>query len=317
MIGLIKNEWLKLVKQRGTRVMIALLVLITCLFAGLMKYEESHQADSPTPGWQEKLQAENAAYKKELTEEQNLTEVRKDYLEGQININEYRLQHNLPVDTDMDMQSFVEGSSDLLSFAGLFVLIAAAGIVANEHTWGTIKLLLTRPVSRVKILFSKYAAVILFGLFLLAVAFTLSSLLGLVLFGASGSSIHLAYENGQVVEQSMIFHLLKVYVFKFVDVLMFATLAFMVSAVFRSSSLAIGLSSFLLFIGPTVTMLLSMRYEWTKYLLFANTDLLQFEEGRTLVSGMTMEFSLVVLAVYYAVFQILAFIVFSKRDVAA
>ena len=110
---------------------------------------------------------------------------------------------------------------------------------------------------------------------------------------------------------------MKLYVLKSVDVFILATMAFMISAVFRNSSLAIGISLFLLFMGPNVTYLLAMRYDWTKYVLFANTNLLQYETGNAMVEGMTLGFSIAVLAVYYVVFQLLAFFVFSKRDVAA
>ncbi|OAH56103.1 ABC transporter permease [Domibacillus aminovorans] len=104
---------------------------------------------------------------------------------------------------------------------------------------------------------------------------------------------------------------------KSVDVFIIATMAFMISAVFRNSSLAIGVSLFLLFKGPNVTYLLAMRYEWTKYILFANTNLLQYETGSAIVEGMNFGFSIAILAVYYTAFQLLAFFVFSKRDVAA
>ncbi len=53
---------------------------------------------------------------------------------------------------------------------------------------------------------------------------------------------------------------------------MIVTMAFMISTVFRSSSLAIGLSIFIMFAGQIITLLL-MRYSWGKYFLFANTDL--------------------------------------------
>ncbi|KAB7708673.1 ABC transporter permease subunit [Bacillus aerolatus] len=315
MVRLIQNEWIKIFKRPGTYVMIGLLVLMAGTFAGFTKYDESKQKEAKN--WQQIVKAENAAYEKQIKEGYDLSKDRKEYLQGLIKVNEYRLEHNVPADTKTTMLSFVEDGSELLSFAGLFMIIIAAGIVASEYTWGTIKLLLIRPISRTKILFSKYAAVVLFGLFMISVLFLVSALIGAILFGASGEAVHLAYEGGKVIEQSMFLYLLKVYLLKSADVFMLATMAFMISAVFRSSSLAIGISLFLLFIGTNVTMLIAIKYEWAKYLLFANTNLLQFENGRVLVEGMTFGFSLAVLAGYFIVFQLLAFITFAKRDVAA
>ncbi|MCP3762636.1 ABC transporter permease [Domibacillus sp. A3M-37] len=314
MFLLIPNEWIKLFKRRGTYVMIGLLLLMVSAFAALTKYEENKQSEQPD--WKQVVQAENAAYAQQLNDQREMTADQRAHIEGQIEINEYRLTENVPVQTSEYMWSFVENASDFLQVDGLFMIVVAGGIVANEYTWGTIKLLLIRPISRSKILLSKYVAVVLFGLFLVSMLFLFSVIIGAALFGLSGQSAHLAYVNGQVVEQNMLFYLVKLYAMKSVEVLILATMAFMISAVFRSSSLAIGISLFLLFMGPNVTYILSMRYEWAKYLLFANTNLLQYETGTAMVEGMTMSFSLIMLLIYFLVFQLFAFTVFAKRDVA-
>jgi ABC-2 type transport system permease protein len=314
MFLLIQNEWIKLFKRRGTYVMIGLLLLMVSAFAAFTKYEENKQSEQPD--WKQVVQAENAAYAQQLNDQREMTADQRAHIEGQIEINEYRLTENVPVQTSEYMWSFVENASDFLQVAGLFMIVVAGGIVANEYTWGTIKLLLIRPISRSKILLSKYVAVVLFGLFLVSMLFLFSVIIGAALFGLSGQSAHLAYANGQVAEQNMLFHLVKIYAMKSVEVTILATMAFMISAVFRSSSLAIGISLFLLFVGPNVTYILSMRYEWAKYLLFANTPLLQYETGTAMVEGMTISFSLIMLLAYFLVFHLFAFTVFAKRDVA-
>jgi ABC-2 type transport system permease protein len=60
-----------------------------------------------------------------------------------------------------------------------------------------------------------------------------------------------------------------------------------------------------------------MKFSWAKYILFANTDLIQYFEGTPMVEGMTLPFSIFMLLLYFALFQLLAFFVFQKRDVAA
>ncbi|WP_145453457.1 ABC transporter permease subunit, partial [Staphylococcus epidermidis] len=71
-------------------------------------------------------------------------------------------------------------SAGLIPLAGLFVLIIAAGIVANEFSWGTIKVLLVKPYKRWKILLSKYIAVNLFLLLMLILLFVFSGIAGAV-----------------------------------------------------------------------------------------------------------------------------------------
>jgi ABC-2 type transport system permease protein len=160
--------------------------------------------------------------------------------------------------------------------------------------------------------------VILFDLFMLAILFVIAAILGFSLFGTgNGNNVHLAYSNGNVVEQNMFLYLLKTYLLSSIDVIMITTMAFMISAVFRNSSMATGLSIFLLFMGGTITSLISSRYDWAKYILFANTDLTQYFDGVPLVKGMTLGFSVFMLLIYFFVFQLLAFGIFTKRDVAA
>ncbi|GAA3891074.1 hypothetical protein GCM10022628_12240 [Anoxybacillus suryakundensis] len=96
-----------------------------------------------------------------------------------------------------------------------------------------------------------------------------------------------------------------------------ATFAFMISTVFRNQSLAIGLTTFSLFIGPQITYFLSLKFDWAKYILFANTNLAQYIDGMPLVKGMTMPFSLAVLLVYFVAFNAVTWWTFQKRDVAA
>ncbi|PAQ16394.1 hypothetical protein CD798_02025 [Bacillaceae bacterium SAOS 7] len=316
MFRLIQNEWIKVFKRPGTYVMIGLLILMVSAAAAYTKYDESKQKGKQ-PTWEEMVKAETAALQKDLKDYPEMPKAQKEHIQSQIKINEYRLAENVPLDTKTTMWSFVDSSTSFLSFAGLFMIIIAAGIVASEYNWGTIKLLLIRPLSRSKILFSKYVAVILFGLLMISILFLFSSLVGAILFGTGGQTVHLTYDGGKVVEQSLTLYLFKYYLLSSIDIFMIATMAFMISAVFRNSSLAIGISLFLLFMGANVTMLIAMKYDWAKYSLFANTNLMGYETGQVMVEGMTLQFSIVVLAVYFVIFHLLAFFIFSKRDVAA
>jgi ABC-2 type transport system permease protein len=120
-----------------------------------------------------------------------------------------------------------------------------------------------------------------------------------------------------IVDQvSIISHVINTYGYKCVDLIMIVTMAFMLSTVFRSSSLAIGISLGLLFVGSGIVDLIS-RYSWSKYYLFSNTDLTQYLNNKPVVEGMTLQFSIVVLLVYFIVFNLLSWSIFKKRDVAA
>lgn len=203
---------------------------------------------------------------------------------------------------------FMAFGTFLTMLVTIFSVIVAGDMVASEFTWGTIKLLLIRPASRSKILASKYMAVLLFVATLLVVHFITAYFTGLLLFGV----------GGQVVEGATMGVVVRTYLLDAVNIVMAVTLAFMISTVFRSSSLAIGLSIFLLWTKDAIIMaLVSLKYEWVKYFVFANTDLTPYIVGtKPLLPGMTLGFSVSVLVVYWLLFYGVSWLLFTKRDVA-
>ncbi|WP_251549304.1 ABC transporter permease [Neobacillus muris] len=316
MVNLIKNEWMKIFKRPGTYVMIALLIIITSTIALFYKSQENTNNGSVDANWEQTLKEENTALDGQMRQSQS--KIERDYYKKQIAINEYRIEHHIPAREKYNVWTFVKDASTLITLAGLFTIIVAAGIVASEFSWGTIKLLLIRPINRMKILLSKYVTVLLYALFMIGILFVFSSILGAILFGfPDHPQPYLNYDNGRVTEQNIVIHLFIYYGLSSISMVMLVTMAFMISTVFRNSSLAIGLSLFLLFTGEQFTSLLALKFSWAKYILFANTDLMQYIEGTPMLEGMTMPFSILMLLFYFAVFLFLSFYVFKKRDVAA
>ncbi|HWO95967.1 MAG TPA: ABC transporter permease [Bacillus sp. (in: firmicutes)] len=207
------------------------------------------------------------------------------------------------------MWDFALSSVNLLWIVQVFAVIIAGDIVASEFSWGTIKLLLIRPATRAKILFSKYIAVLFFTWTIMFVLFLSSLLFGLIFFGMGESGPDGLFMFGKVTSM---------YCLQFIEILMMVTFAFMISTAFRSSSLSIGLSIFLTFMGkPVVDILHHFHFAWGKYVLFANTDLTPyFSGGDPLFPGMSLGFSILMLLVYFILFQALSWFVFMKRDVS-
>jgi ABC-2 type transport system permease protein len=104
-----------------------------------------------------------------------------------------RLRYHLAHDLDpwrqtgpLFSRAFAALASTLL--LPLLVTVLAADIVSAEVSAGTIKMLLTRPVARWKVLASKLVVVVLFASLLVAVAALLSWLIGGLAFGWRGWS---------------------------------------------------------------------------------------------------------------------------------
>ncbi|MEK5441710.1 MULTISPECIES: ABC transporter permease [unclassified Fredinandcohnia] len=312
-VKLIQNENMKIYRRISTWIMLVILIAVAVVVGIVMNITASDSVDEQ---WKQNLQQQNEMYKTDLASE-DLPDMVKDISKKELAINEYRIEHDIAPVESRSTWNFMTIAAEIVSLITLFTIVVGASSVASEFTWGTIKLLLIRPVSRAKILLSKYLATILFALFSLVLLFVVSFLVGSIFFGIEGSTPHLVYRDGAVHEVHMVSHILGVFGLKSINLIMMSTFAFMISTIFRNSGLAIGLAIFLMFVGVNVTALLATKFEWAKYILFANTDLSQYLTGYVLVEGMTMTFSVIMLIIYFVIFNTLTWFVFTKRDVAA
>ncbi|GMA60118.1 ABC transporter permease [Alicyclobacillus fastidiosus] len=212
----------------------------------------------------------------------------------------------------------MDDASALTMLITIFAAVVAGDSVAGEFSSGTVKLLLTRPVSRLQILWSKYLSVLLFAFGFVALLFIASWVVGGLVFGFGGASASYQYVDAHQALQQIPYaaEVMRSYGFALIPLLMTLTVSFMISALFRSSSLAIAVSILLMFAGTLVVGALS-RYVWDKYILFANENLGQYFVGGPMVHGMTLGFSVVVLAVYFVLFHAVAALAFHRRDVAS
>jgi ABC-2 type transport system permease protein len=315
LLNLIRNEWMKLWHKKATWIMVVMLLLILLGIGGITKWVEStNEQPENQPSWEEDAAQNQAFLKKELANP-NIDDATKKQLEKELAIYEYRLEKDLePMDPSGREQAIMD-SNFLVSLVILFSVIAAASIVASEFSQGTIKMLLSRPVKRWKILTSKYLTTLLYAFVLTIISFVASLIAGYLFYDSSGGAI-LDYRNGSVVEVSYWGRVLVLYALQFVGVIVYTTFAFMIGSVFRSSSLAIGLSIFLLFVGPNIVFFLS-KYEFVKYIFFTHTDLTGYVTGTVFVQGMTWPLSIAVLTVYLLLFLTISYLSFTKRDVTA
>lgn len=305
---------MKIYRKVSTWIMIALIIVAVILFGVILKIEDKQNIEEPD--WKVSLQQQNAQLEKDIAEGY-MPEQFVQMQERTILINEYRLENETPPMTK-SVWSFTLEATPVIALITLFTIIVGASSVASEFSWGTIKLLLIRPVSRTKILLSKYLSTILFALFCLLILFVISLAVGAILFGFDGfAQPYLTVIDGVVVEKTMLAHVLGQYGLSSINLIMMSTFAFMISSIFRSSALSIGLAIFLMFTGVNVTSFIAMKFDWAKYILFANTDLSLYLEGMPVVEGMTMSFSITMLIIYFVVFNALSWWMFNKRDVAA
>ncbi|GLX68182.1 ABC transporter permease [Paenibacillus glycanilyticus] len=312
MYNLVLNENMKIYRRVRTWILIGLMAGFVILGNFVMWHEAK---DASADDWQTQVTQEKENWNKQL-QKTNLDEGLEKFYKERIAVIDYQLEHDIHP-TQGTMWNGILESASLAMLITLLTIIIAGDIIASEFATGTIKLLLIRPASRLKILLSKYIAMLMFSFVLLLTLFIISFLLNGILFGFNHMGLPLIrLIDGQVVEQNMFLYLWKTYLLNGISTVMYITIAFMISSAFRSSAMAIAFSIGTLFAGNILLEVLR-GYNWSKYLLFANTDLTQYLDNRPFQDGMTLSFSIGVLVVYFVVLNLISWLMFTRRDVAA
>ncbi|PHA77225.1 ABC transporter permease, partial [Bacillus pseudomycoides] len=207
-------------------------------------------------------------------------------------------------------------STNFLIAISILTLIIAGEIVASEFQSGTIKFLLTRTATRTQIYFSKYISTLLFGFFLIVMTFLLSILFSGILLGFDGiNGEYLFVKDHAVQKTSFLQALIGSLLFKIPYLIIVATLAFMISAAFKSTTFSIVFSLLVAIAGFVMSISLK-GFSWTKYFIFSHTDLSSFVYENPPVEGMTFSFSILFILIHIFIMHGIAYPIFVKKDVA-
>ncbi|BDG48326.1 ABC transporter permease subunit [Parageobacillus sp. KH3-4] len=310
MNNLIYNELLKIVKQKFF-IAPCIILLVPVIILGRWEYVDLQKEKHAGTDWKQELIEQNEKIQQELTKG-NLSAKR---LQDELKLNEYRLEHNIPPHTHHSVLGFMNKCAELVPIVSLILITYASSMVSKEYQWGTMNLLMARPATRTEILLSKFAAVVALYIILCGILALFSLMEGLILYGFRIDSYPtLKIVDGKVVEQSVVLDILKSYFYQFLPVLFFVTVAFAISTILRSNGPAIIMAVVASFVSDPIAQLLS-KYDWSKYLVFANTDLRMYEEGAPLIEGMTLGFSVTILLIYISLLLFLSLFVFKRRDI--
>ncbi|HLR11660.1 MAG TPA: ABC transporter permease subunit [Sporosarcina sp.] len=307
MLNLIQNEWMKIWQKKSSWITIIVFIAIIAGMLTLVKVAENTFMSDETIAEDEKQLQEIEAQ----LADPSLTEAEREDLEVEQEMMMVSIESSEP----STREGMVIETYGMMALVTLMTIIVSSGIVSAEFSQGTIKMLLARPVKRWKILLSKYITVLLYSLLLTVILFVVTYITSSILFPKVLEDT-VTFSGGEVAANKVLGKALYMMFLGWINTVVISTLAFMIGTIFRSTSLAIGISIFLYFTGNTIVLFLT-KYDFAKYILFANTDLTQYETGYVLIDGLSMSFSATVIAVYAVLFLLLSFLSFIKRDVAA
>lgn len=187
MINLVQNEFIKLIgKKRLIVVTLIMAVLISMFTYAQFREAERARKRLGTTDWRVTLQQRIIESQNRLNGRQVSEEWRKQ-LQNRVVQQQYYLDHGInPAEPGAPtfVRVFLENSIQL--FLPLMMLVIAADLVSSEHGMGTVKLLLTRPVKRWRILLSKYITLVLSVSVIILIFVALSCLISGLVFGFRG-----------------------------------------------------------------------------------------------------------------------------------
>ncbi|MGA4721763.1 ABC transporter permease [Fictibacillus nanhaiensis] len=316
-LSLLTNEWIKIFTRVRTWIFLAIPIVI---IIGIAVYDKVTTDVEVNENWKQELTQTVKDDQKALDDAKKNGDnaIYIDSLESAIKQNEYAIANDISPNETTAWQ-FMKDMAFISSLIGLFVIVVASDIVSNEFAKGTIKMLLIRPYSRWKILLSKFIATLGFAFVMWLVVIVATWLVGGLAYGFGGmdQSYLITTDDGQVKERLIVEYVFANIGVEFIELTALVAMSFMISTLFMSNSVAIGVAMFTLFAGNTIVMLLATK-EWVIYTLFANMDLSVLIDGQNqMVKDLTLPFSISVLAVYTAIMLAITFTVFQKRDVKA
>ena len=322
---LVQNETIKILKKKRFLVIVLILAALIPIFTyAQMKVAEETRKQFGSEDWRLVTQQQINDYTNRLASGR-VPEEWKKYMRVQVQVLQYYL------DRDVDPKSpnavsftvnFVSNSINL--FIPLMVMVIAADLVSSEHSVGTIKLLLSRPVRRWKVLTSKYAALVLFVSLIVFTTAALCYLISGVVFGYGGWT-HPVFTGFKLVGAEVDFTSVHpvpqwLYLLMELGLVWFAALvvgfmSLMISVLVRSTAAGMGIMLALLIAGTILTNMVS-SWKSAKYLFMVNLNLTDYLAGRLPpVEGMDMNFSLIVLTVWAAAAVVVSYTVFTKKDI--
>lgn len=299
-------------------------VLVLLFTYAQYKQVETQREKLGTSDWKTILQQQIVDTTNRLSSSR-ITDEWKKQLQIQLQQQQYYLDHDInPSEPGAPtfIRMFLENSIDL--FLPLMVMVIASDLVSSEHSLGSIKLLLTRPVRRWKVLLSKYITLCLAISIIIAITGFLSYLMSGSVFGYKGwgTPILTGFSVTDSGLNTSSVKIIKLWQFLLMDfglvwfvAIVVGTLSFMLSVLIRSTAAGMGVMLAALISGAILSNMVS-SWNSAKFLFMVNLRLTDYLKGSAPpIEGMTLSFSMMVLFIWWAAALLIAFLVFTKKDV--
>lgn len=309
--------------------------------------ELENEKNNPPKSWQEKLkiQKESLIKSKESLEKEPNSVYKKNELERldkQIKLKEYYITNNIEPIDEFGF-SIGENFSRISSLLGLGILAAGiavfmSDIVSGECTPATFKFLLVQPVSRSKIILSKYLTIVISTVGLIVGIQMIITVLGVGIIDGFDSlnsmilinerfefvkdglseTISLVSGSGEYVTYG--YYLIRAFLFQSLYIVSVTTFVFMISSLLKNGMISAVVSVLISFSGMlliNISSTVTRKYSHLLFLIYGNSSEIitgEFANYSQLVR-VTPEMGIKVMLISTIIFYLIAHLRFIRRDI--
>lgn len=330
LIKLIENEWIKLLLRKKLILVFSISTLVILAFAyGFHnQYEKSISVyvkeDGKNYDWTPSIKQEIHTLENQL-QYGSTKESEKQITSISIEKYQYYLKHKIsPLSSSGIKFSETILSQSVMLLLPLFIILFSADIVSSEFTSKTIKILLTRAVPRWKILLSKYICTVLLSGVVVGEMALLSLVVGRITFHTWGFMEPVAVrfqgfgqskESYYIVKMFQWQYALLIYSLCIFVAIIIASISFSISIFVKNTAASIGIMMAAL-IGGSILQIFLKDWPSAKYFFSVNLSLPQyFNINYDLTNGLTVFFSMGILAIWGIVCTLAGFYAFLKQDI--
>ena len=322
---LISLENTKLWKRLSTKVMLIIMIVIVIAATSIYKYHNvSHNVSNPTKiseNWKQDLLVNLPVKKAALTqiEKTDKTSPIIGNMKKNIAEDEYSIVNNIKPESKDSIWTRITKFDNSVPYSliiALLLIISCSALVAGEFSEGTMKMMISRPYKRSEILSAKLLATLFYGLVLLVTTFLLNFILLGIFYGFNDMGAkEMMWTSTKIIYIPAALKTIIIFGLDFLKVIVYVILAFAISAISRSRSIATGFSLFLLLVGGEIAQTLAIFFNWGKYLPFGMSDFGSIVNIGACIEGTTLAFAIGISVIYSIIFCAAGYLVFEKRDI--
>ncbi len=320
-INLIRNELKKEFKKKYILVFIILLIFIS----GITVYFNNQKDIEGNIRYIEKIEEKDynkynfySNYKQYI----NQYNIYNKKLSEDVKINEYLIKND--INNNQKEKMILENSFIISLFVVLIISIIGGTIVSQEYNKGSIKVLLSKPVKRWKILLSKVITINLINFILLFTILVSMTLFVILIYKINIFNLNeIIIIHNKINQVNYYIKFLKEFFINSLPVFFVGNFALMLSTLTLNTSLAVGLSVFISIAGGIISQFLfALRLKFIEYTFLPYLDFNIFKDyvdiiNNNIIYGINLNIikGSIILLIFFIFFYILSNLSFSKKDI--